>query len=364
MPTYKPFSPPTAASLLGLAMFFGTCNPALAQESRKHSSPVNRRKSQPNFGDTNREGAERFIRKVEHVFISQPSGLYPWFEQRLRGGGFTLGAGYRRYYGDSTHWDLKGLYSIKNYKLIELSTDSWEPRRRPPRPARARRLARRDRRSPTTASASTVPHDGTNFRMKQAYVGGDAAGAAGRLHGVRRRRRPTRTTRSEPAPGGEPSIEEVFTPATAPGLGAEPALPPHRRRRAASTGGRRRLRAPRRALRGPLPQLRRPRRRPTASTASTPRSCSTSRSCARTGCISLRGRVQTTLDDDDVGAVLPAAVARQRQHAARLQQLALPRSPQPADVRRVALDPQPARARHGGVLRRRHGRSRLRAISA
>ena len=62
---------------------------------------------------------------MEREFLQDPNGLYPYFGSVYSGGGFTLGAGYRQFYGDRTHADLKGLYSLKNYKLFELSTDSW-----------------------------------------------------------------------------------------------------------------------------------------------------------------------------------------------------------------------------------------------
>ena len=62
---------------------------------------------------------------VRNEFLTDPSGFYPFFGSVYSGGGFTLGAGYRQFYGDRTHWDVKGLCSVKNYKFIELSTDSW-----------------------------------------------------------------------------------------------------------------------------------------------------------------------------------------------------------------------------------------------
>ena len=57
-------------------------------------------------------------------------------------------------------------------------------------------------------------------------------------------------------------------------------------------------------------------------------------------------------------AVLPAAVAGQRQHAARLHELALPRSPFAADAGRVPLDPESSRHGHGRLLRRGQGARR------
>ena len=50
---------------------------------------------------------------LEREFLEDPSGFYPFFGSVYSGGGFTLGAGYRRFYGDRTHADVKGLYSLK-----------------------------------------------------------------------------------------------------------------------------------------------------------------------------------------------------------------------------------------------------------
>ena len=52
--------------------------------------------------------AERWVTKTHRNLIELPSGLYPYFDSVYSGGGFTLGAGYREYYGDRTHVDLKG----------------------------------------------------------------------------------------------------------------------------------------------------------------------------------------------------------------------------------------------------------------
>ena len=63
--------------------------------------------------------------------------------------------------------------------------------------------------------------------------------------------------------------------------------------------------------------------------------------------LSLRGRVETTYaDDDDAGPVLHAAGARRRLEPARLRELALPRSAQPAAAGRMARARQQL-LRHG-----------------
>ena len=63
------------------------------------------------------DSAERIVVTLQRELLRDPNGFYPFFGSVYSGGGFTLGAGYRQFYGDRTHADLKGLYSIKNYKL-------------------------------------------------------------------------------------------------------------------------------------------------------------------------------------------------------------------------------------------------------
>ncbi len=166
-------------------------------------------------------GAEKWAIRLRREFIDLPSGLYPYFGSVYSGGGFTLGAGFREYYGDRTHWDIKGLYSLKNYKFIELSTDSWRHAH-----GKVDLHGRVGWRDATQVSfyglgMGTVPDDRTTFRLKQGYVGGNvdlrpakyavfAAGAAYEDYKL------------GSGSGTPPSIEEEFTPATAPGLGANP----------------------------------------------------------------------------------------------------------------------------------------------
>src|SRR5262245_36336908 len=67
---------------------------------------------------------EGLVTRAEKIFIEFPSGFYPYFASVYHGGGLTLGAGYRLFYGDNTAWYIQGLYSFKNYKLIETGTES------------------------------------------------------------------------------------------------------------------------------------------------------------------------------------------------------------------------------------------------
>jgi Omp85 superfamily domain len=165
--------------------------------------------------------AERWIVGVKRELLDDPNGFYPYFGSVYSGGGFTLGAGYRRFYGDRTHADVKGLYSFKNYKLLEVSTDSTGHAR-----GRVDLHARAGWRDATQIAfhglGTDSPEERTNFRMTQAYVGGDVRARPGG-HSVFGAGLSYEDFTLDEGAGESPSIEQVFTPATAPGLGASPA---------------------------------------------------------------------------------------------------------------------------------------------
>jgi len=242
--------------------------------------------------------AERWFTTLRREFLELPSGFYPYLSTVYSGGGFTLGAGYRAYLGDRTHWDVKGLYSIKNYSLFELSTDSWGHA--------ADRLdlhARAGRRDATQVAYYGLGIDSplaaeSNFRMTQLYAGGDL------------QLRPSAVTvfgagvtyedyELQEGAGSTPSIEVGFTPDTAPGLGDSPAF----LHTTASAGIDWRP-APEYARRGGLYEVRYHNFADPDSTYSFDRVDAELVQhlpiLRETWVVSLRGFLQTTLDDDDL----------------------------------------------------------------
>ena len=209
---------PICGAALGLLLVFAPC--AAAQESRAAEIAAEQARKAAEQKPYEPSAAERWAVSLRREFLEEPSGIYPFFGSVYSGGGFTLGAGYRQFFGDRTHWDLKGLYSLKNYKLIELSTDSWGHAT-----GRLDLHGRVGWRDATQVAFYGLgidsPQDRSNYRMKQAYAGGDllfrpggyvvlGAGAAYEDYTL------------EEGAGTAPSIEEIFTPETAPGLGASP----------------------------------------------------------------------------------------------------------------------------------------------
>jgi hypothetical protein len=162
-------------------------------------------------------GYERVMTNLENSFVSPPSGLFPFFGSVYSGGGFTLGAGYRHFYQREAIWELKGLYSLKNYKLIEVGTRT--PWNNGGRWMAGMRAGWRD--APQIGyygiGEDSSADDRANFRIKQLYLIGDLAV------------RPTSWTRlegevayedfkNEEGSGAAPSIETAYDVITAPGL--------------------------------------------------------------------------------------------------------------------------------------------------
>src|SRR5262245_35095843 len=165
--------------------------------------------------------AEALFRRMERIFLEDPSGFYPYFASVYHGGGLTLGAGYRKFYGDNTFWNIQGLYSFKNYKLIEAGTESKDHLRR--RLSFGAKAGWRD--------ATQVAYYGlgiqssldavSRFRFQESYGDGHFVFKPVSFIPIKGSVRYEHWNTLE-GQGNDPSIETVYTPVTAPGLGAKP----------------------------------------------------------------------------------------------------------------------------------------------
>lgn len=61
---------------------------------------------------------------VSRFLTPKPRGFFPVFDSVYAGGSLTLGGGYGWAYGDKGMFAVRGLYSIKNYKLFDAFTAS------------------------------------------------------------------------------------------------------------------------------------------------------------------------------------------------------------------------------------------------
>jgi hypothetical protein len=157
--------------VVGLCLI-GTVRPLMAQQTREAQIAAEQTEKAQHLHPYVPTATERVLVQVNRVLTETPTGFYPNLGSVYSGGGFALGAGYRRFYGDRTFWDLKGLFSIKTYKFIELSTVS--PGHAQGRVDLSAGAGWRD--ATEVAFYGTgidTPASGrTNFRMKQSYVTG------------------------------------------------------------------------------------------------------------------------------------------------------------------------------------------------
>ena len=164
--------------------------------------------------------AQEWVEKAEKMFLLDPSGFFPYFDSVYQGGGLTGGGGYRKFFGDNTFWEVKGLYSILNYKLGEAGIVSKDHLNK--RLKFAGKLGWRDATQVEYygIGMGTIQDNRTNYRFQETYAEGDAE---------------LRPVKWLPIKGGfgyeywntmegqgaDPSIETMHTDNTAPGLGAD-----------------------------------------------------------------------------------------------------------------------------------------------
>ncbi|HMF59613.1 MAG TPA: BamA/TamA family outer membrane protein [Vicinamibacterales bacterium] len=163
--------------------------------------------------------AERVITRVEDMLVAPSESWHPFFENAYSGGGFAPGLGYMRHVSPYSSVDFRGSYSIKSYKRAEAEFVS------------SRLFHRRGQlsilggwRDATQVAfygfgTDTSKGDRTNFGFEQPY--GSALFTlwpTRRLLMVRGGFELSRWDLKSGS-GAFPSADEVFTPATLPGLG-------------------------------------------------------------------------------------------------------------------------------------------------
>ena len=173
--------------------------------------------------------AEALVKKVEEQFISGSLNWHPFFENAYAGGGFTLGAGYAKFVSAYNTVDVRGSITFSNYKRIEAEY-------------RAPRLFNRRGvlsvlggwREATqvgfygVGTPNTSVDDRVDYSFRQPYLSAvlEVRPRRGTLlvgGGLEYSQWEQRSGQ-----GSAPSVEEVYTPDTLPGLGAKPIyLQPH-----------------------------------------------------------------------------------------------------------------------------------------
>jgi hypothetical protein len=209
-------------TLLALACI-ATASPSGAQESRAEAiareQEAKERTAHP-YTPTRGEAIAEQFEKGQWILSPNPRGFYPYFGSVYPGTGFTVGAGYRRYVGYESHFDVRALYAVSNSTLFEVAFTS--PNRFGERVDVGGRLGRRNARGIAyygLGMGSTL-EGRSNVDLAQTYLDGYFTLRPKRWLELRA------AAAYEDFGEGEssvlPSIGTVNTSSTAPRLGDEP----------------------------------------------------------------------------------------------------------------------------------------------
>jgi hypothetical protein len=195
--------------------------PSVQADSRESAIAAQQAEKSKNVQPPSPDKAEALVQKVETLILLDPSGWYPYFDSVYQGGGLTLGAGYRKFIGDNTFWNVQGLYSFSNYKLLEgglVSKDHFNKRL-----SFGTRLGWRDATQVNYFGLGTNSQESNRsvYRFQETYADVNAD-----LRPVKwlpiKGMVAYEQWDTKPGTGANPSIETVFNSTTAPGLGADP----------------------------------------------------------------------------------------------------------------------------------------------
>jgi hypothetical protein len=207
--------------LLPWQVAFSQAGADSAEDSRAATFSIQQAQKAKKLKPPEPDKVEAVFRRVERIFLEDPSGFYPYFASVYHGGGLTLGAGYRKFYGDNTSWNIQGLYSFTNYKLIEAGTESKDHLKR-----RLSFGAKAGWRDATQVGyyglgIQSSLDDISRFRFQESYADGHFVFKPVWWIPIKGSVRYELWNTLE-GQGSDPSIETIYTSQTAPGLGADP----------------------------------------------------------------------------------------------------------------------------------------------
>ena len=166
---------------------------------------------------------EAAIDKAEDILTSGGLHWHPFFESAYAGGGFTLGAGYRRFVSPYNTIDLRGSITFSGYKRIE--AEFLAPRLFDRRGVLSVIGGWREATSVGFYGIGTGPTSDearANYSFTQPYTSATLDFWPTRRLFLLRGGLELSEWTQEGGGGSAPSVDEVYTPETLPGLGASP----------------------------------------------------------------------------------------------------------------------------------------------
>jgi hypothetical protein len=166
---------------------------------------------------------EEWIDRTEDLMLSGRLHWHPFFQNAYSGGGFTLGAGYMRHVSPYNFVDVRGSITFSGYKRIEAEFIAPRLFNR-----RGRLSAIAGWREATQVgffglgTGPTSKDDRANYSFTQPYAGATLDFWPTRRLVMLQGGVDVSQWDQGPGSGSDPSVDEVYTPATLPGLGASP----------------------------------------------------------------------------------------------------------------------------------------------
>jgi hypothetical protein len=204
-----------------VSVIAGLARPAAAQSVEPQSREAVVEEAQaaqvPNLHPYVPTRGERLMDKVEKILNGTPT-WHPFFENAYRGGGFAPGIGYMKHVSSFNFIDVRGSYSIANYKRAEAEFVA---------PRLFHRRAQLSllggwREAPETdfygVGTDTSPDDRSVYGFRQSH--GSALLTMRPTRRLLLLRGGLELTRwsLDGGDGGMPSVDQIFTPITLPGL--------------------------------------------------------------------------------------------------------------------------------------------------
>jgi hypothetical protein len=164
---------------------------------------------------------ERIAGRLENILTGQGKHFHPFFESAYSGGGFAVGAGYLQHVSPFNFIDIRGSYSIAQYKRAEIEFVAPRVFHR-----RGKLSLLGGWREATQVGFRGLGTDSrresrTNYGFTRPYASGHLTLWPARKYLLLAGGLEWTKWSQEPGAGSFPSVETAYTPSTLPGLGAD-----------------------------------------------------------------------------------------------------------------------------------------------
>ena len=165
---------------------------------------------------------EQYITRLSGIFLGAQAHLHAFWQSPYSGGGFVLGAGYLSHVSPYNTFDVRGSFTFKGYKRLEAEFVAPELFER-----RGRLSVLGGWREATQVGfygfgTTSTPENRANYSFQQPYVGATLEVFPTRKLFFVRGGLELSQWKQNPGSGDFPSVDQVYTPETLPGLGAHP----------------------------------------------------------------------------------------------------------------------------------------------